>query len=342
MSKKIVISNEQTMTCTQQYAPLILFVYSRLEHTKRTIEAVKRNKEAIYTDLYVFCDAPNPKSTEKELSEIFATQEYLTTLKEGFAKIKLEISQEHRGAGKAIIRGISMVLAERGMCIILENDMEVSPLFLEYMNKCLVAYKREKKIYGIASTSYNFKIPKWYKKDLYLLTRTESWGWGTWSDRWQNIDWEVNDFDRLRHSKHLQNKFNKGGNDLYHMLKDQVEGKTDTWDLQWAWHVFKQRGFFVYSRYCFQENKGFDGSGRHCGNDNYILNYFSPTYTKGNLDISFTELKPNVIIMNRFRRYHNKNISFTRETTIKDHFVNLLKIGKYLVRQLLNKQYGNI
>lgn len=311
-------------------APVVLFVYSRLEHTKRTIDCLIQNNEAIKTELYIFCDAPNIESTEEQLAEIYATHTYLKSLKTGFAKINIEISEIHRGAGKAIIRGISIVLAKHDKCIILENDMEVSPLFLEYMNTCLKAYENDKRIYGIASTSYNFKLPQWYKKDLYLLTRTESWGWATWTDRWQSVDWEVKDFALLRNSKSLQKAFNKGGNDLYYMLKDQVEGKTDTWDLQWAWHVFKKRGYFVYSRFCFQENKGFDGSGRHCGDNDNIKKYFAPLYTKSNLQIDCKVLKPNYFIINRFRQYHNKYISFIKKKTLISTIVKKLKKVKYL------------
>lgn len=313
-------------------APIVLFVYSRPEHTKRAIDALKLNKEAVDTELYIFCDAPNPKATAEQIAEIYATHEYLKSLNEGFKKINLEISEEHRGAGKAIIRGISITLAKHGTCIILENDMEVEPLFLEYMNKCLKAYKNDKKIYGIASTSYNFKIPRWYKNDLYLLTRTESWGWATWADRWLDVDWNVKDFVLLSKSKSLQNAFNKGGNDLYYMLKDQLEGKTDTWDLQWAWNVFKKRGYFVYSRYCFQKNKGFDGSGRHCGCNDNIQNKFAPVYSKNKLQIDCTPLKPSRIIISRFRNYHNKHISFIRETNIINKLVNkLTRIKIYFI-----------
>lgn len=322
MSRNCAI--EQTRIKCIQCVPVVLFVYSRLEHTKRTIDALKLNKEAINTELYIFCDAPIQRATEEQLAEIYATHEYLKSLNDGFKKISLEISEEHRGAGKAIIRGISIVLAKHGACIILENDMEVEPFFLEYMNKCLKEYKNDKKIYGIASTSYNFKIPRWYKEDLYLLTRTESWGWATWADRWQEVDWEVKDFVFLSRNKNLQNAFNKGGNDLYFMLKDQVEGKTDTWDLQWAWHVFKKRGYFVYSRYCFQKNNGFDGSGRHCGNDNSIQSHFAPIYSKSNLQIDCNALKPSGVIMRRFRKYHNKHISFIKETTIINKLINKL------------------
>lgn len=306
-------------------APVVLFVYSRPEHTKRTIESLLCNKEASETDLYVFCDAPNPKATEAQLDEIHATHDYLKSLQGGFAKIHLEISQEHRGAGKAIIRGISVVLAQCGRCIILENDMEVEPLFLEYMNRGLQAYQNDKRIYGIASTSYNISLPWWYKKDLYLFPRTESWGWATWYDRWRDVDWTVKDFEELSHNKHLQKAFNKGGNDLYWMLKEQMDGKTDTWDLQWAWHVFKQHGYFVFSRWCFQHNNGFDGSGRHCGDDNSIQSNFAPVYSNDKLDIDFTALNPNRVIMRRFRKYHNQHISFVRESTFKEKLVKCLK-----------------
>ena len=284
--------------------------------------------------MYIFCDAPNPQATEDEISEIHATHVYLRLLKDGFAKIHLEISQEHRGAGKAIIRGISIILDEWGKCIVLENDMEVEPLFLEYMNKGLDAYETDKQIYGIAATSYNIRLPKWYKKDLYLLPRTESWGWATWMDRWRDVDWDVKDFEILKHNKKLQNAFNMGGNDLYDMLKNQMEGKTDTWDLQWAWHVFKKHGYFVYSRWCFQKNEGFDGSGRHCGSNDTIQNHFAPLYTANGFNIDFTELRPSCTIMRRFRKYHNQNISYIREMMLKDRIFALLKSIKRKIKNM--------
>lgn len=335
MGNSLKITTEQDMgdANTQTFAPVVLFVYSRLEHTKRTIEALIRNKEAVETELYVFCDAPNPKATDEQLAEIHATHKYLQSLDSGFARINLEISKEHRGAGRAIIRGISIVLAKHGRCIILENDMEVEPLFLEYMNKGLEAYKDDKKIYGIASTSYNIKLPWWYRKDLYLLPRTESWGWATWADRWKDVDWEVRDFEDLENNKRLQAKFNKGGSDLYCMLKEQMEGITDTWDIQWEWHVFKHKGYFVHSRWCFQYNNGFDGSGAHCGTNNQIQQYFAPIYSKSSLDVNYTSLRPHCVIINKYRHFYNKYISFVREVTIKRRVKALIKKLNKIMRQ---------
>ncbi|WP_240516468.1 hypothetical protein [Brachyspira sp. G79] len=42
-------------------APVGLVVYNRIEHTKRVIEALKKNTLASDTDLYIFSDAPSKK-----------------------------------------------------------------------------------------------------------------------------------------------------------------------------------------------------------------------------------------------------------------------------------------
>ena len=47
-------------------APIILFVYNRPEHTKKTIEALKKNELASESVLYVFSDGAKDDATETE------------------------------------------------------------------------------------------------------------------------------------------------------------------------------------------------------------------------------------------------------------------------------------
>lgn len=40
-------------------------------------------------------------------------------------------------------------------------------------------------------------FPHDYTADTYFCTRSSSWGWATWADRWASVDWELmtrNDF----------------------------------------------------------------------------------------------------------------------------------------------------
>ena len=65
-------------------APVGLVVYNRLEHTKRVIEALKKNTLASETDLYIFSDAPSKKEDEKSVAEL---RDYLKTVKDGFKNV---------------------------------------------------------------------------------------------------------------------------------------------------------------------------------------------------------------------------------------------------------------
>ena len=40
------------------------------------------------------------------------------------------------------------------------------------------------------------KVPKDYSYDTYFCTRSSSWGWATWADRWNSVDWELENFDK--------------------------------------------------------------------------------------------------------------------------------------------------
>ena len=51
---------------TNVLAPVVIFVYNRPEHTKKTIEALSKNVLAKETEVFIYCDAAkNEKSKER-------------------------------------------------------------------------------------------------------------------------------------------------------------------------------------------------------------------------------------------------------------------------------------
>lgn len=48
-----------------------------------------------------------------------------------------------------------------------------------------------------------------------------SWGWATWKDRWDTIDWELEPFGNYRKYKSAFNKWL--GSDAWRMLKDGIK-----------------------------------------------------------------------------------------------------------------------
>ena len=61
----------------QTLAPVVLFTYNRLIHTKKVISSLNENSLCIFTDLIVFSDGPKEKKHESEVNKI---RSYLKTI----------------------------------------------------------------------------------------------------------------------------------------------------------------------------------------------------------------------------------------------------------------------
>ena len=103
-------------------APVVLFVYNRLDHTMNVIESLANNLLAKETDLYVFSDAAK---TEKGLDAVNAVREYIrkTDWRENFQKVTIVEAKQNKGLAKSIIGGVTKILEEYGNVIVVEDDL---------------------------------------------------------------------------------------------------------------------------------------------------------------------------------------------------------------------------
>ena len=285
------------------YSPIALFTYNRPLHTQKTIEALHNNTLAKDSILYIFSDAAKNKEQESKVNEV---RKYIHTI-QGFKKVIIIERQQNLGLDPSIISGVSEILNRYNKIIVLEDDLITSPVFLEYMNNMLDIYQNIENVYSI--TGYNhppslMRIPSDYKYDVYFNQRAASWGWGTWKDRWENVDWDIKDFDEFKNNKQTQKKFNQGGNDMSDMLITQMSGKIDSWAIRWGYHHFKENAYCVCPINSYVSNIGHDGTGVHCGtSDKFAI-------PAENLSININiKLPPGIIldkrIQSNFRNVYN-------------------------------------
>ena len=248
-------------------APVVLFAYNRPDHMRQTIEALQKNELADRSDLFIYSDGPKDEQTEKAVQKV---REYIHTIN-GFKTVTIREREENWGLAKSIIGGVTEVINEYGRIIVLEDDLISSPMFLNYMNYYLNAYKNEHKVFSITGFNYPqnlFNIPDDYIYSIYFGCRCMSWSWATWSDRWDKVDWQIKDFGTFIQDKKSKKLFNRGGDDLTDMLKSQIEGKIDSWAIRWCYAHYKHNSYCVYPIKSLIKNLGFDGTGVHCGNTN--------------------------------------------------------------------------
>lgn len=223
-------------------APVCLFNYNRLLETKQTVEALKNNYLAFASELFIFSDGPKDDASAKKVNEV---REYLKTIN-GFKSITIYESPTNKGLANSIISGVTEIIEKHGKVIVLEDDLITSPNFLNFMNQALNFYEKNNKIFSISGYTLELPSLKYTKKDFYYGYRASSWGWATWLDRWQKVDWEIKDYTAFVKSRALKSKFRRGGADLPRMLRNQMTGRIDSWAIRWCYNQFKKNQLTVF------------------------------------------------------------------------------------------------
>ncbi len=242
-----------------QLAPIVLFTYQRLGSLKQTVEALQQNYLAVDSDLYIFSDAAKGKQDAEAVNNV---RNYIKSVR-GFKSITIYESQLNKGLATSIIEGVSQILKDHEAVIVLEDDLVSTNNFLDFMNQSLLTFKNEKAVFSVSGFSFNLKTIDNYKYDTYFLNRGWSWGWATWQDRWDKIDWEIQDYSEFIKNRKAQKNFSEGGSDLNGMLKKQMNNDLDSWAIRWFYNQYKCKGLTVYPVKSKILNEGFGENATH-------------------------------------------------------------------------------
>lgn len=241
-------------------APICLFTYNRLFETKLTIEALRKNKLAIDSDLYIFSDGPK---TQKQLAEVNNVRNYISEI-DGFKSVTIIKSKINKGLANSIIEGVSEIVEKYGKVIVLEDDLITSANFLIFMNKALDFYENEKQVQTVNGFAPFVTNPT--SSDVYFQVRPFPWGWGTWKNRWdkQLFDKKLLK-EKIDANPDLLKKFKKAcGNDIVKMFLYSITGRNNSWYVRWTFSHFERGGYAVFPCFSFVENIGYGEDGTHC------------------------------------------------------------------------------
>lgn len=301
-------------------APVVIFVYNRPNHTIQTIESLAINYLAKETDLFIFSDAAKD---EKSIEKVKLVRDYIDKLADRklFKTINIIKAKSNKGLANSVISGVSEIVELYGKVIVLEDDLKSSKDFLQYMNDALDYYQRDGKIWSISGYTFKINVPQYYKSQVYITYRGCSWGWATWKDRWENVDWNVSDYDKFKGDLNLRKKMNRGGRDMSTMLDWQMQGKIDSWAIRWCYTQSKLNMFTVYPVVSRIQNLGCDGTGTHSG----LTAKFETTLNKNYEKIVFDKPCLDSIINKTFRdKYGTAFLYFI--ITVKTCIKRILKI----------------
>jgi hypothetical protein len=247
-------------------APIVLFTYKRLDTLQQTITTLKENYYATESDLFIFSDAAR---NSNDLEMVEQVRKYIKTVT-GFRSIKIIQSEKNMGLANSIIGGVSHVMNLYGKAIVIEDDLILSKNFLAFMNECLDHYNTNPDCFSISGFCPAIDEQPLNTMDSFCYGRAHSWGWATWQDRWNTVDWEVKEWEDMKNSTSLQKEFNLYGSDLYGMLKGYMLGKNSSWYIRFTYNQQKQKKVCIYPAVSKVINNGFSLDATHCNTYNRI------------------------------------------------------------------------
>ena len=272
-----------------ELAPIILFAYDRPDHLKMALNALSQNAEFNLSKLFIYCDGPKSiaNALNVDTTKIVANQWRHPN------KTVIE-SDINLGLGASVIRGVTQIIETYGKAIVVEDDLEVSRFFLNYLNQALRKYENNSKIMHISA--YMFPINEFHDRAKTLfLPNISSWGWATWKRAWSQFERNAIEWELLLDDKSMRRAFDVDGSYAYSdMLFRQMTGEIDSWAIRWNWSVFRASGLVVYPPVSFVKNIGFDGSGTHCSisnfEDNQLMSMAKPPIFLEDIEVSKEEM----------------------------------------------------
>ena len=245
---------------SRDHAPVVLFAYRRPDHLRRALDSLAANSGADRTALNIYCDGAKSEIDREAVEQV---REIARGMQGSalFASVRV-IERDHNiGLAASVISGVTQTLEDHESVIVMEDDLVVSPDFLEYMNQALELYVNNEQVISIHGFMYS--VPPVLPQTVFLRG-ADCWGWATW-----RRGWEIFEPDSQKLLKELDKspdraEFDFNGAFPYRqMLKDQAAGTIDSWAIRWYASAFLANKLTLYPGQSLVENIGQEGSGTH-------------------------------------------------------------------------------
>ena len=283
------------------YAPILLFVYNRPEHTRRCIQSLLKNSLASESNLFIYADGAKDSTQQEAVNEV---RNYIRSI-QGFKQITLMERSENWGLARNIIDGVTTQVNRYGKVIVLEDDLVVAPYFLQFMNDALEVYKNEPRVGHIQACDFtqDSSLPA-----TFLIKWTGSWGWATWDRAWKHFNPNGKELLQELEERKLTRIFDFNGKyGFTRMLRRQIEGKNNSWAIRWNASLFLKDILSLNVGRSLVQNEGFDGSGTNCGGGGL---YASHLYLQPLFITPISPIEENKEARQAFIRYYARTNSF--------------------------------
>ncbi|WP_158299028.1 glycosyltransferase [Sphingomonas psychrotolerans] len=238
-------------------ADIILFAFKRADHLQRTLASLASNAEASASSLTIYCDGARGSEDEAGVAAVREAAAKAT----GFREVRTVSRDANMGLAGSVVAGVGEALERSDRVIVVEDDLQVAPHFLRYMNDALDEYAEEERVASI----HGWRFPtRRALPDTFFIRGADCWGWATWRRAWPLYEPDGSKLLAQLEERRLTRAFDLDGSYPFTaMLRDQIAGRNNSWAVRWHAACFLADRLTLHPGRSLVHNIGNDGSGTH-------------------------------------------------------------------------------
>lgn len=246
--------------------PILFIVFNRPSTTKQVFDAIRK----MYPKrLYIASDAPR-QTNETDISRCAEVREIVKNV-DWQCEVHYLFQEQNLGCSLGPRRAFEWFFLNEEEGIILEDDCLPSRSFFIFCEEMLHRYRSDKRIISINGSNLGYEL---IDGNSYTYSRfMNMWGWATWRDRAQVIDYDLLEW-RKRKNKYfwLWKKLRKTFFDIdvrwinfwRHQFDRTIYNKSLTWwDYQWIYYQLRFKKLSIVPGLNLVSNIGFNNEGHH-------------------------------------------------------------------------------
>lgn len=248
--------------------PVLFLIYNRPDLTFKAFEPIKRLKPA---NLFIAADGPR-EGVQKD-KELCAQTREISGCIDWPCEVKTLFREIHLGCRTAVSDAISWFFKHVEEGIILEDDCVPHISFFRFCEELLGYYRDNNMIMAIGGN--NFQSGKTRPEHGYYFSKyIHIWGWATWRRAWEHYDVDMKLWPETRDKRLLFDIRDNEKEASY--WKDVFEkvyrGKVDSWDFQWLFACWIQKGLNILPSMNLVSNIGFGNDSTHTRTNSAVAN----------------------------------------------------------------------
>lgn len=246
--------------------PILLLIFNRPNLTEQVFSVIRQVKP-----IQLFIAADGPRGDFDADIENCEKARIITEQIDWECKVNRLYHDYNLGCSLAPLTAYSWFFSKVQEGVILEDDCVPHLDFFNFTSLMLERYRNEKKIFSINGSNLGYKLETGYS---YTFTRyMNMWGWATWSDRVNKIDFSLSQWKKIRYPMlYLYQKLRNNIFDLdltwYLYWKDKFDASLDYnrvtwWDWQCVFHQLSSNQYSIVPSVNLISNIGFGALATH-------------------------------------------------------------------------------